>query len=227
MIYVFCGEDADRKNINYEEFMETLPEEAPVFFINKNDFDFTQLESFYSGASLFAKQSVVVLRDVLDDAPARNATHSVAGGEISEFILDKLKFLGESQNTFVFVEGKLKKPVLDAFKKCRAEVNVFENMSAPSKGGDNFKIANAFAAKDKFHTWLYFRQAIEQGTELDALAGILFWKVKDMLLRRNFSKFKEEELKNFAARISYLLPEARKQGPEAESAMEQFLLEAF
>lgn len=215
MIYVFCGEDTDRKNTSYKKFLKTLPEEVPVFFVNKNDFDPVQLESFYSGASLFSAQSVVVLRDLL------------AEQEISEFILNKLKFLSESQNTFVFTEGKLKKPILDAFKKARAELNVFEKKLAPSRGGDNFQIANAFASRDKFHTWLYFRQAVERGVELEPLAGILFWKIKDMLLRRNFSKFKEAELKNFAARISYLLPEARKHGPEAESAFEQFLLEAF
>jgi len=54
-----------------------------------------------------------------------------------------------------------------------------------------------------------------------------FWKIKNMLLRKNFSKYSEVQLKNFASKISYLLPEARKKGQDAESAFEQFLLEAF
>jgi hypothetical protein len=33
--------------------------------------------------------------------------------------------------------------------------------------------------------------------------------------------------KNFISRLSYLLPHARKAGRDAESAFEQFLLEAF
>jgi BMFP domain-containing protein YqiC len=48
-----------------------------------------------------------------------------------------------------------------------------------------------------------------------------------MILKKNFSKFPENELKDFASRLSYLLPEARKEGRDAESAFEQFLLEAF
>ena len=218
MIYLFSGDDTPKKLFAYEEFLKTLSERTPVFFVSKNDFDFTQLESFYSGASLFSAQSAVVLRDILEDE------------EIRKFILEKLKFLGESQNIFVFMEGELKKPVLDAFKKARTELNIFEKKPTPSGGGkkfDNFLIANAFASKDKFHTWLYFRQAVERGTELEPLAGILFWKIKDMLLKHNFSKFKESELQNFAAKIATLLPESRKAGPESESAMEQFLLEAF
>ena len=215
MLYLFSGEDTQNKLAAYEEFLKTLPEEIPVFFISKNDFDPVQLENFYSGASLFSAKSAVVLRDILEDEETR------------ELVLSKLKFMGESDNLFIFPEGKLNKPVLDAFKKARAELNIFETVKERGEKFDNFKIANAFAAKDKFHTWLYFRQAVEAGTELEPLAGVLFWKIKDMLLRRNFSKFKEAELKNFAARISYLLPAARTKGPEAESALEQFLLEAF
>lgn len=224
MLYLFAGDDTKAKLDAYEEFLKTLPaqaglpEEMPVFFVNKNDFDPAQIESFYSGASLFAAKSAVIFHDILDDE------------EAGEFVLGRFKFMSDSNNLFVFVEGKLKKTVLDTFRKARAELNIFERKLAPSRGGekfDNFQVANAFAAKDKFHTWLYFRQAVEQGTELDALAGILFWKVKDMILRRNFSKWKDTELKNFARKIPMLLPKARRKGPEAESAFEQFLLEAF
>ena len=62
---------------------------------------------------------------------------------------------------------------------------------------------------------------------MEELVGILFWKIKDMLLRKNFTKFSEKQLKTFASRISYLLPEARKKGLDAESVFEQFLLEVF
>ena len=151
----------------------------------------------------------------------------LADDEASAFLLPRLKDMAESENSFIFLEGKLNKPVLNAFKKARAELDVFEAPKEKKEKFNSFVIANAFAAKDKFNTWLYFRQAVDRGVALDELSGILFWKVKDMLLKRNFAKWREEELKNLAGRISYLLPEARKKGPEAESAMEQFLLEVF
>ena len=37
----------------------------------------------------------------------------------------------------------------------------------------------------------------------------------------------EKELKGFIVRLSYLLPEARKKGIDAEASFEQFLLDAF
>ena len=222
MLYLFSGDDTKKKLASYEAFLaahtKAKKEAKETFFINKNDFDPVQLESFYSGASLFSAKSAVVFHDIL------------AGEEESEFILPRLKEMAESENSFIFLEGKLGKPVLDAFKKVGAkenQLNIFEAPKERKEKFNSFVIANAFAQKDKFNTWLYFRQAVERGVALDELSGILFWKVKDMLFKRNFSKWKEEELKTLAGRISYLLPEARKKGPEAESAMEQFLLEVF
>ncbi|KKU49515.1 MAG: hypothetical protein UX71_C0013G0009 [Parcubacteria group bacterium GW2011_GWA1_47_10] len=219
MIYLFSGDDTKKKLASYEAFLaahtKAKKEAKETFFINKNDFDPMQLESFYSGASLFSAKSAVVFHDIL------------AGEEESEFILPRLKEMAESENSFIFLEGKLGKPVLDAFKKARAELNMFEAPKERKEKFNSFVIANAFAQKDKFNTWLYFRQAVERGVALDELSGILFWKVKDMLLKRSFGKFQEEELKDLAGRLSYLLPQARKKGPEAESALEQFLLEAF
>ena len=88
-------------------------------------------------------------------------------------------------------------------------------------------MANALGNKDKLNLWIYFRQAIDRGVGMEELIGVLFWKAKDMILKRNFSKFSLPELQNFTSKISYLLPEARKEGLDAESVFEQFLLEAF
>ena len=62
---------------------------------------------------------------------------------------------------------------------------------------------------------------------LEELAGVLFWKTKDMILKKDFRKYTSSELENFAGKLSYLLPEARKDGKDAESVFEQFLLDAF
>lgn len=215
MLYLFSGDDAKNKILNYEKFIKSIPGGTEIFFINKNDFDPIQTESFYSGASLFSALCAVVFQGILEYE------------EIKDFVLDKLELMGKSQNTFVFIEGKLNKAILDAFKKARAEINVFELPKEKKEKFDNFLIANAFANKDKLNTWIYFRQAIDLGTSMEELAGILFWKIKDLLLKKNFSKFSETQLKGFSSKLSYLLPEARKEGRDAESAFEQFLLEAF
>lgn len=215
MIYLFAGDDTKSKHLNYEKFIKSIPEGADIFSVNRNNFNQMQIESYYSGDSLFSKKSVIVFSNILEYE------------ETQDFVLEKLRQMGESENSFIFLESKLNKPILDAFKKARAEINVFELPKEKKEKYDNFLVANAFADKDKLHTWIYFRQAMDVGVSMEEITGVLFWKIKDMILKKNFNKFSEEQLKNFAAKISYLLPQARKEGRDAESAFEQFLLEAF
>jgi hypothetical protein len=215
MIYLFYGDDTKNKHLSYEKFLKTIPSSTETFFIGKNDFNPAQTESFYSGSGLFFTKCFVIFTNILEKE------------ETLDFILDKLDFLIKSENSFVFLEGKLNKPVLDAFKKAKAEVNSFELPKEKKEKFDNFLLANAFGQRDKLHLWIYFRQAMDKGVGMEELIGVLFWKIKDMLLKKNFSKFSEDELKNFVGKLSYLLPEARKNGLDTESVFEQFLLDAF
>lgn len=217
MIYLFSGDDSKNKILNYEKFIKSLPV-SEIFFVNRNSFDPVQIESFYSGSSLFSSLSTIVFQNIFEHEETR------------DFVLEKLKLMGESDNYFIFLEGKLSKPIIDAFKKVepkRLQINVFELPKAKKEKYDNFLVANAFANKDKLNTWICFRQAMDVGVGMEEIIGVLFWKIKDMILKGNFSKFTEEQLKNFASRISYLLPEARKERRDAEAAFERFLLEAF
>jgi hypothetical protein len=215
MIYLFAGDDSKRKYEAYEKFIESLPEEVETFSVSRNDFDPMQIESFYSGAGLFFNKCAVIFSNLFEREEAK------------DFILEKLELMSKSQNDFILLEGKLNKSILEAFKKVRAELNIFELPREKLERYDNFQLAWAFADRDKLGLWLHFRRATDLDVSLEELAGILFWKTKDMLLKKNFNKFSETELKDFASKISYLLPRSRQIGTDAESAFEQFLLEAL
>lgn len=215
MIYLFAGDDSKTKLFSYEKFIKSIPSDTEVLSISRNGFDKTQIESLYSGSSLFSKKSFVIFSNILEHEDTR------------DFILDKLALMGESVNSFLFLETKLAKPVFDTFQGAGAKINIFELPKAKKEKFDNFLVANAFEKKDKLNMWIYFRQAMDRGVGMEEIIGVLFWKIKDMILKRNFSKFSESELKNSAARLSYLLPKSRKLGLDAEASFEQFLLEAF
>ena len=215
MIYLFAGDDVKNKHNNYEKFLNSAPRDVEIFFINKNDFDKVQIESLYSGESLFFKKNIVVFSNIFESE------------DIRDFILDKLEFMEKSKNSFLFLEGSLNKPIIDAFKKARAELNIFELTKEKKEKYDNFLLAYDLERRDKLNLWIHFRQAVDLGVGMEELVGVLFWKAKDMILKKNFSKFKEEELKNFSEKLSYLLPEARKNDIDAETRFEEFLLEAF
>ena len=217
MIYLFTGDDTKKKLLGYEKFLKSLKGAEPVF-INRNNFDKTQIESLYSGAGLFVDKFTVVFQSILEYEDNR------------DFVLGKLQAMASSSSDFIFLESKLNKPVLEMFKKVepkRLQINIFELPKAKKEKYDNFLVANAFGAKDKLHTWIYFRQAMDLGVGMEEIIGVLFWKIKDMILKRDFRNFSESKLKDSALRLSYLLPKARKSGRDAESAFEQFLLEVF
>ena len=215
MIYLFTGDDTKKKNQAFEKLLKNFPKEVEVFSVNKNNFDLAQTESFYSGAGLFFNKCIVIFLNIFEKEEAR------------EFLLKNMGLISKSQNVFVFLESKLKKIELDIFKKNKAEINIFELPKAKKEKYDNFLLAYDFEKRDKLNLWIHFRQAIDKGVGMEELVGVLFWKAKDMMLKKNFSKFKEQELKNFVSKLSYLLPEARKKGFDDESVFEQFLLEAF
>src|SRR3989344_2880064 len=200
MIYLFCGDDAKTKRGSYEKFLKSVPGTTQPFFVSRNNFDQVELESLYSGASLFSPLSTIVFENIFEHEETR------------DFILEKMELMGGSPNSFIFLEGKLGKPILDAFKKARAETNVFELPKEKKEKFDNFLVANAFAVKDKLNLWIYFMQAMDRGVGMEELIGVLFWKIKDMILKKDFRKFSELELKSSASKLSYLLPEARKEG---------------
>ena len=164
---------------------------------------------------MFGQVRLVIFENILDETKP------------AEFILIRLGLLAQSENHFVFLESRPSKTVLDLFKKARAELNIFELPKEKKEKYNNFILANDFGARDKLALWLHFRQAVDLGVGLEELVGVLFWKAKDMILRKNFSKFSQEELQYFSGKISYLLPQARKEGQDAEATMEEFLLEAF
>lgn len=218
MIYLFSGDDVKNKLVFYEKFIRSIPKSVEVSFISRNDFNQIQIESLYSGSSLFFTKSIAVFSNIFENEETR------------DFILDKLGLMGESANSFVFLEGKLNKPILDAFRKVgskEVQMNIFELPKEKKEKFDNFLVANAFSKKDKLNMWIYFRQAMDKGVGMEEIVGVLFWKMKDIIIKKDFYKFSEPELKNFSSRISYLLPRARKEGQDAESAFEQFLLEVF
>ena len=147
--------------------------------------------------------------------------------EERSFVYSKMSELSASLNSFVFVESKLLKSELDEFKKVKAQINYFELPKEKHEKYNNFILANDLGAKDKKSLWLHYREAVDLGVGFEELVGVMFWKVKDMLVKRFYGKWKREELQNVGARLAYLLPEARREGKDAEIAFEQFILEIF
>lgn len=214
MIYLFYGNDTKSKRVAYDKYKK-IKDGSDFFVFTKNDFDRSQIENLYSGSGLFSKKSNIFFENVFDNK------------DMMEFIISHLEDLKNSGNDFFFLESKLLKGEIDAFKEIKAEISEFELPKEALEKYNNFTLANDFGARDKLLLWAHFREAIDLGVSLEELVGVLFWKGKDMILKKQFYKFKEEEIKNFVSKLSYILPESREKGLNDEVTLEKFLLESL
>lgn len=215
MIYLFAGDDSENKIKNYEKFVDNLDKRAEFFSISRNNFDENIFETLMGGAGLFTQKNVIFFSNILEREDER------------ETILKNLEKMSSSQNDFIFLEGKMAKGPLDAFKKVRAEVNYFELPKEKKERFNNFLLANALADRDKLRLWIYYRQAVDLGVSLEELTGVMFWKTKDMITKKNFGKFKIEELQKISFNLATLLPKSRGEAKDDEAMLEKYLLEIF
>lgn len=220
MIYLFCGDDNSAKTLACETFVTRLSEDLNLETLHfyRDNLDLNQIESFCSGPSLFSKKHALIFKDVLELKIEE---------EINGFFLNNIGKMAESENTFVFSEGKLDKKTIDIFKKSRAEINSFELPKGKKEKFNTFTMADALASRNKLNLWMLFRKALKKGVSLDEITGILFWKIKTMILNGEFSKFSETELKKLSSKVSKILPESRNKSEDSEVSFEKFLLEIF
>lgn len=215
MIYLFAGDDFKKKLENYENFSAKITKDAEIFSISNTNFGENIFESLLGGYGLFNSKKVIFFSNILERE------------ENEEIIIPRLQDMSDSVDSFVFLEGKLNKTVLDAFKKVRAEINYFEFPKEKKERFNNFLLADALSNRDKLKLWIYFRQATDLGVSLEELTGVMSWKVKDMILKKNFYKFKKEELQNIAFMLATIIPKSRGDSKDDEASLEKYLLEIF
>ncbi len=87
-----------------------------------------------------------------------------------------------------------------------------------------FAVVNVFKKGNKKDTWKAFARAKIEGVEGEAIAGILFWAVKNMILKKDFKIFSEKKLKKIAIRIPELVHEARENSQDIHNALEKWIL---
>jgi hypothetical protein len=178
---------------------------------NDINFDLLSLENLAGSGGLFRKNFFVVLENVLDS-------------DTKDFILNKLVLLQESLNTFVFSEISVPKDIIKKFEETKAEIQesqlkIFKNEINP------FSITYPFEKKDKKETWVVLNKLTEEGILPENIAGILFWKIKAMILAQNSKKYRAEELTKMSSKLVSLYHDSHRGLLDFKTGLEKFILE--
>lgn len=207
MMEILVGNDNKAK----KSYIKNITKGTEPVFLASSDSNRESVLSYANGVSLFGETNVYIISDMLLEIPFKNGD---------------LEIINKSAHTFIFLEDKLLAQEERAYKKY-AKISKFEEKKVLKKEAVNtFAIADAFANKDKVKTWMLYREAIERGSAPEAISGILFWKIKMMILS-NSKSFPIERLKRQSSDLVSLYHRSHRGECDFTIGLEQFILSSL
>ncbi len=129
------------------------------------------------------------------------------------------KRLAASPTVFLFEELTLPAPVVTMLKKHGALVHSQAAPKATQKGNDLFALASAIITTNKKDAWMNFQTALAR-EPVEALLGIMYWKVRDLMI-----KTKKEEYKTLYEQLLRAHAKAWQTNTPLELMIEKVLLQ--
>ncbi len=213
MLYVFYGSDAESSRAKANALVQALQSkhaDAELVRVTQDETGDLNLENLLATQGLF-KSSYIIYLDNLNDL-------------YKEWSKEEYKKMHVSGHVCVLLAERLGVVVLrDLEGNCDKLV---ESKASKSTGKFNiFGIANALKSRDKKRLWTELTIARLSGVEGEGVAGMLFWAVKDMLIKRQNNKWSESELKHLAISLAGLPHKARRDAVSVFNALERLLLQ--
>jgi DNA polymerase III delta subunit len=215
MIYFLHGTDVDKARGKAHDLVDSLLKKKPdasFFKMNVENWSIAQLQEYAGGQGLFANKYIVFLDRLCEDK------------KVKEDFLDFIKVLGESQNIFIILEGKLDKATAGKIEKKAEKTQEFLLPEKKKEEYNAFALANAVGNRDKKNAWILYRKAIDKGEAPEALHGMMFWKVKSMMIGGLGNAYSKEELYNLADRLITTYHDSRRGVHELETGVEALIL---
>jgi len=175
-----------------------------------DEFTIGELHGVMGTQDMFGNGYTVTLDGLIDDPRTKQE------------IIEVLPELKESTNIFFLIDRKV-----DAATKKKLEkyADSFEvcDLPAAKKEWGNFALADYFAGKERAKAWVAYQQALLKGEAPEALHGMLFWKIKQIL--GGNAKRPREEVRGLLGDLAELPIVSRKRNIDLEHALELFILE--
>ncbi len=207
MIYLIVGNKTKEKS----EQIKELTKDCEMVFLSTDTFTTNLLSNYAGSISLFGQNLAVIVDNVLKE---------------NEFKKEELIALGDSSTLFIFIEDKMTLAEESKYKKY-AKVLRFEKKDIKQVSKINsFALSDAYGLRNKINTWILYHQNITSGIEPEAISGMLFWKIKMMILNGT-KTFTLDELKNQSKELVSLYHLAHAGEVDFVIGLEQFILSSL
>ncbi|MFH0755417.1 MAG: hypothetical protein V1910_01995 [bacterium] len=246
MIYFYYGTDIEtaRKKVKMTiDFLFSKKPNVTLIEIRDEILSQNKIIELVGGQTLFSNKYIVFLYKTFDNK------------ENKELILKNIKEFADSNNIFIFAEGKIDKISLTKIEKNAEKIQKFikaekllnkkEALTLKGEKIDFFEFADAFGKRDKKKLWILYQDALAEQVPAEEVHGIFFWQIKNILLARKcktaeeanmkaypfqkaceYSKnYKENELENFSSKLVHMYHEAHRGNENFHISLEKFILE--
>ncbi len=209
MIHIVAGTDTKKRSAR----ARTLAGASEPVFIQASEASENLLMSYAGSVSLFGASPAVIAENLLAESDI-------------VFAKELLLSMQESSTAFILLEDKLLAASEKKYSKY-ATIERYElKKTAQAPKINTFAIADAFGRGDKVGAWILYREAVEAGIEPEAISGILFWKIKSLLLARS-PVFSPESLKKQSSGLVSLYHRAHRGESDFVIGLEQFILSSL
>ena len=169
------------------------------------------LNAALQSGGMFAVERVTTFESVLENEAMRAV------------LLETLFALKDSHNHFFILEEKPDAATRKSIEKHAATSEKFEAVKKSAPARTIFALANALRAGNKKALWVGYQRELQGGAAPEAIHGVLFWAVKDMLLKSR-SEEEKKRARTLIKELTELPHDARRQGEDLEYALERFVL---
>lgn len=206
MIYILSGNDTKNKNA----YLKKLYKSDQPIFVPEIGVTKEILFDYALSMSLFGKSSIIVFENILKKEDITLSPQD-------------LLMLKDSKITLVFLEEKLLAPEIKKYKNYATIEGFNMPVIKQTPKMNVFSIADTFSRKDKIGTWILYRDSISLDIPPEEISGIIFWKIKMMLLTGS-EFFSNDELKNRSSELVSIYHQAHKGECDFVIGLEQFIL---
>ena len=228
MLYVFHGSEINKsleKARTLANSLRTKRPDATFIEVEKDSWSPAIVEENIGGQGLFSSKYIVFLNRVTENAEAK------------ENLPDLIEVMNESANIFILLEGKLNADLKKAIEKYAEKIvetgdvedksgskSGFKKSSSGKEEFNIFALADALASRNSLKSWTIYRKAIDSGQEIEAIIGMIFWKVKSMISATNTSVYSDKELHKLLTDLIKIYHDSHRGLVDAELAVEQMML---
>ncbi len=246
MLYFYYGTDIEtarkKAKVTVDSLLVKKPD-ATLIKIGEEDIPESRIAELCLTQALFSNKYIVYFYKTFDNKNNK------------ETILKNIKDIANSENIFIFVEGKMDKISFTKIEKNAEKVQEFtkpekilnkkELLAQKGEKIDFFEFSDSLGKRDKRELWVLYQDALEEQVPAEEVHGIFFWQVKSMLLAkrcktgeeagmkpypfqkaREYSRnYKEGELENISFRLVSMYHEAHRGNIDFFVSLEKFILE--